>query len=182
MWLARRASQARILALEPCAATAARAAANVLRNALDLRVEVAVVAVAGATGPVCLIPGTNSRMTRTVSASTSTCDLAHALSFDDAVDLAGGHCDLVKIDVEGAEYEIFAHATDRALRSCGAIVGEYHRAPQREQEGLFQRLRAASFRLRAVADSSRVAGMKQGTFVAWRTDWWEGPAPESLPS
>jgi len=181
VWIALRASRARIIALEPCRETAARASENILRNALEARVRVVVLAVAGATGSVQLIRSTNSRLTRTAPASNTTTDLAQAISFDEAVHLSGGHCDLVKIDVEGAEYEIFASATDGALRSCGTILGEYHRAPAREQEALFHRLQAASFRVKVVADDTVVAGMTQGTFVAWREDWRQATLTESPP-
>jgi len=50
-------------------------------------------------------------------------------------------CDLLKLDCEGAEYEILSAAPERLLRSIGQVVGEYHvgltaNGPQQIQEML----------------------------------------------
>ena len=49
-----------------------------------------------------------------------------ALSLADALERAGGRCDLLKLDCEGAEYGILYHTPDAALRRIRRIVMEYH--------------------------------------------------------
>ena len=174
LWFASRASGAHVLALEPCAETAARAKANILRNGLQDRVRVVVAAVAGAHGPVRVIPGPNSRLTRVGPSTGAGGDLVQGLTFDEALDLAGGWVDVVKVDCEGAEYDIFASAGRAALKACGIIVGEFHPASSSVQGDLFERLRSAGFKVSVTPDSC-VAGLEQGTFVAWRDGRCEPP-------
>lgn len=169
LWFASRAPAAHVLALEPCADTAARATANIQHNGLQDRVVVMVGAVVGAHGPVRVIPGANSRLTRTGSPTGAGAELVQGWTFDEALHLAGGAVDVVKIDCEGAEYEIFAGASEAALKSCSMIVGEYHPASKSTQADLFERLRDAAFRVSVTPDSC-VAGLEQGTFVACRDD------------
>lgn len=49
-----------------------------------------------------------------------------ALSLADALERAGGRCDLMKMDCEGAEYGILYNAPDASLRQVRRIVMEYH--------------------------------------------------------
>ena len=51
-------------------------------------------------------------------------ELAPCVSLGELVGYAGGRLDLLKIDCEGAEYDILADA--EALADVGLIVGEYH--------------------------------------------------------
>jgi len=49
------------------------------------------------------------------------------LSLDEALDAEGiAHCDLLKLDCEGSEYEILQGCSPAALRRVRRIVGEYH--------------------------------------------------------
>ena len=45
------------------------------------------------------------------------------------VERAGGHVDLLKVDCEGAEYDIFDGATPEVYAACDLIVFERHRIP-----------------------------------------------------
>ena len=45
------------------------------------------------------------------------------------VERAGGHIDLLKVDCEGAEYDIFDGATPEVYAACDHIVFERHRIP-----------------------------------------------------
>lgn len=59
-------------------------------------------------------------------------------------------CDLLKLDVEGAEYEILFEAPARVLAATERIVGEYHRAgdaPRATPDNLARHLEAAGFRV-----------------------------------
>lgn len=51
-------------------------------------------------------------------------EVVDCVSLSDLVAAAGGHIALLKVDTEGAEYELFADAD--ALPSVGLIVGEHH--------------------------------------------------------
>lgn len=54
-----------------------------------------------------------------------------------------GHCDLLKLDCEGAEHEILMSATDEVLKHTGAIVMEYH--DEQKLSGILDRLKRAGF-------------------------------------
>ena len=52
-----------------------------------------------------------------------------AVTIDDAVQEAGGRVDLVKIDTEGAEYDMLAGTTARTWAGVRRVVMEYHDVP-----------------------------------------------------
>jgi FkbM family methyltransferase len=52
--------------------------------------------------------------------------LVPATTLEAVLDRLAGPCDLLKMDCEGAEYEILLTATDSALRRIRRIVMEYH--------------------------------------------------------
>jgi len=53
--------------------------------------------------------------------------LVPSLSLEEAFDITGlGHCNLIKIDCEGAEYEILFSTPDEILERIERIVMEYH--------------------------------------------------------
>jgi len=70
-----------------------------------------------------------------------------AVAIDDV--LADG-CDVLKVDCEGAEFDIFGHASDAALARVGRIVLEFHRSVG-EPERLLERLGAAGFQAAVLA-------------------------------
>jgi FkbM family methyltransferase len=52
------------------------------------------------------------------------------ISFDDLMAAEGiEHCDLLKLDCEGSEYEILQRCAPATLRRVRRIVGEYHEGP-----------------------------------------------------
>jgi FkbM family methyltransferase len=55
-------------------------------------------------------------------------------------DLLHPPIELLKIDCEGAEYEIFGRMTDAEIASIGAIRGEIHRIPGQDTASLLDRL------------------------------------------
>jgi FkbM family methyltransferase len=59
------------------------------------------------------------------------------------------HCDLLKMDCEGAEYDILLTAPDSVLRRIRAIVCEYHPMNQRGPAQLVDRLTECGFRVEA---------------------------------
>jgi FkbM family methyltransferase len=60
-------------------------------------------------------------------------------------------CDLLKIDCEGAEFEILAGASDEALRRARRVVVEFHRTVG-DPNVLLERLAAAGFSADVLAE------------------------------
>ena len=49
------------------------------------------------------------------------------MTLEDALKKAGfAHCDLLKVDCEGGEYDIFFHTPEETLRKIDRIAMEYH--------------------------------------------------------
>jgi len=64
----------------------------------------------------------------------------------DAVVASTGAVDLLKLDVEGAEFDVLEAASDETLRQIGAIVGELHLDSRADRlEPLTRRLRSLGF-------------------------------------
>jgi FkbM family methyltransferase len=59
------------------------------------------------------------------------------------------YCDLLKMDCEGAEYDILLTAPDSVLRRIRAIVCEYHSTSQHGPAQLLERLTESGFRVEA---------------------------------
>jgi hypothetical protein len=85
---------------------------------------------------------------------------APAVTLDSIIDELGA-IDILKIDVEGAEYEILGGC--RQLGSIGCIVGEVHSVPGASSEALFAGLDGFELLASNIHDG-------QGTFVAVRRD------------
>ena len=68
-----------------------------------------------------------------------------------------GHCDLLKLDVEGAEYDILRGASEETLARTRSIRGEYHDVPGEGPTVLVELLR--SFRVEVVAGGRAGSGL-----------------------
>ena len=81
------------------------------------------------------------------------------------------HCGLLKLDVEGAEYEILYAADQELLRAIGRICGEYHQHDQPSAtaniESLAQYLEASGFVVELCPDKRRPG---HGRFFARRNE------------
>jgi FkbM family methyltransferase len=62
-------------------------------------------------------------------------------------DTIGDGCDLLKLDCEGAEFELLLETPEDALRRVRRLVAEYH-APAGDPEALRERLRRLGFDVR----------------------------------
>jgi FkbM family methyltransferase len=111
-------------------------------NASLLRTNVAVIdqsrvrvfeqAVAGWTGRRILEANPSNWIVHTLAepGSTATGLPVTCVSLDDLMEQnAIKHCDLLKMDCEGSEYEILRSTRPETLRCIDKIVGEYHRPP-----------------------------------------------------
>lgn len=134
VWAAK-AGAAAVVAVEPLDANRGRLTANLRLN--DVNALVFAVGVAGAAGTVDLgwdpdypAGATIRSVPRDSTARIMVEPLAHHVA------LAGGHVDVAKIDVEGAEFEaLIQAAADGTLDAVDRIVGEFHPPTSIDQFG-----------------------------------------------
>lgn len=113
---------ARILAVEPDPETCARLRANVQ----GLSIEVLQAAVCGSDGPVPFFPSRESWGSSLSGDHGSSAPITvMGVTFDRLLEDHGlGQVDLLKVNVEGAEFEIFDTLTDHGR--LGYVLGEFH--------------------------------------------------------
>jgi FkbM family methyltransferase len=117
-----------IIAYEPSASTAALARRNMTG---DLRFDLNVAAVAGATGIVSLRENPGDSWSTSISTPGDGRDVVRAESLDSVV-RRHAPIDILKIDIEGSEYEAFESC--RVLHEVNLIVGEIHASEERSPE------------------------------------------------
>jgi FkbM family methyltransferase len=147
LWAAAR-SDAKILALEPNPATHRLLEANVMAHRLQDRVTVKPWALAGGPGVRRLRPASDS------AASALVIEVAVGDLQVEAIDLAGAitasgfpRLDLIKLDIEGAEYEVFRTALSSALQAPRYWIVECHTSDGEVIGSVEQALGAAGFEL-----------------------------------
>lgn len=87
----------------------------------------------GRSGQHTTTPSVGEGMGEAISVSSVTLDQIFA-------ELGLGHCDFLKIDCEGAEYEILFHASEQTLRRIRHVAMEYHDGVTRYSHGDLIRL------------------------------------------
>lgn len=131
LWAAAQYPGIRVVSLEPCPESFAILQQNISRNRLK-SVELLQSACGGHSGPAILVSrGPNSMHTlydRDLLLSTfRSLGPVRMLSLDDLFNQLGiGRCGLLKLDSEGAEYEILLNASDATLHRIRNIAMEYH--------------------------------------------------------
>lgn len=147
--LAEASKTARIHTYEASPSTASWLQKNVESNSLADRVTVHHSAVSSEPGMLEFADnaGGSSLNGLTAPEGSTTLVKVPAVTFDDAVAEAGGHVDLVKIDVEGAEYGIFSGTTTASWEGVQRVVMEYHDVPGHDLTELLEVLFAAGLRL-----------------------------------
>jgi FkbM family methyltransferase len=152
LYAARCAPQAKIFAVEPFPATFRRLAATVRDHSLESRVTCLNAAVAG-TNSARIMPDAPVPSQRRTLVPTSAPALVGS-----GTQVAGKtleaildeneiqQVDLLKVDIEGSEYEVFLSTSQHALACVHRIAMEYHGdcAPY-SKEQLFNHLRSAGF-------------------------------------
>jgi FkbM family methyltransferase len=130
--LAERYPAAKMTCYEPSPTSAAFLRANITANHLDQRVQVLQSAVASEPGSVRLYSeGDASCEATTISpavgsdAATQTVTVCPAVAFETAVSTAGKP-DLVKLDCEGAEYDIVLNSKRPCWEQVSSVLLEYH--------------------------------------------------------
>jgi FkbM family methyltransferase len=127
LWFASRAAVAQVVAVEPSAAVLQSLRENVRANRLAARVTIFPVALGPSRGTGYL-QATGMSTTATVRADPGGGSSAvPILSLGDLIEEAKiGEVDVLKLDCEGAEFEILRSTEPSVLRSVRAIVGEFH--------------------------------------------------------
>ena len=151
LWTAAR-SRCKILALEPNPATRQLLESNVKNQKLQDRVIVRGWALAGGPGLRRLRPAPDS------AASALVFEVAVGDLQVEAIDLAGAisasefpRLDLVKLDIEGAEYEVFHSAPVEILQAPRHWVVECHAAAGVSSEAIETALTSAGFEVATIA-------------------------------
>jgi len=135
VWASRRAPKARLIAIEPNPAVYPYLLENVKQNHLEGRVETIEAALGAVPGvPVEVGKGPTMRL------------MTLEQVFDET---RTDHCDLLKIDCEGGEYDILLTAPDRLLERVGTIICEYHFPTGHEPQQLVDRLVKSGFHVEA---------------------------------
>jgi FkbM family methyltransferase len=142
----------RVLAYEPSADSFACLERNIRENHLESTIVAHRLAVASADRTTVRFPRRSSAMnTLLVDACIAESDEVSTTTLDAIVDPVE-QVDLVKLDCEGAEYEILFGASAAAFRKIVTLKLEYHRG---RREELVARLRGHGFEpVRQVADNA----------------------------
>jgi FkbM family methyltransferase len=132
-----------VVALEAHPANFSLLAANVADNKAE-HVEARQCALWSTKGSVELVEGQQSGGGSVLGGAGRSIEV-QAESLDSIV-AGAGPVDLLKIDIEGAEFEVLEHASDETLGRISAIVAELHLDGQRERlDPTVDRLRASGF-------------------------------------
>lgn len=149
LYAARCAPQARIFAVEPFPSTFDRLASTVRDHNLGDRVTCLNYAVAASAGTLAMLDAgvPSQRRALIAKSSTRTGTPVAGKTLEALLDESNLHrVDLMKMDVEGSEYEILLSTSPKSLSRIRRIAMEYHGdcEPYSKQE-LFSHLRRAGF-------------------------------------
>lgn len=152
LYAARRAPQANIFSVEPFPSTFRRLLATVGDHHLDDRVTCLNVAAAGSSAtrlmPEAAVPSQRRALSPVdFSANASTVPQVIGNTLEALFDENHlQHVNLLKVDIEGSEYEVFLSTSPNVLKRIDRIALEYHgdSTPYNKQQ-LFDHLRSAGF-------------------------------------
>ena len=117
--------RARILAVEAVPENASYLRVNVEQNGFSSRVRVFAGAVAATSGTLTMYLRDRTAQHSAVQKSEHSITVP-ALTLDELVARAGGSCDLLKLDIEGSEFEVLEAASAETLSRIKTIIMEYH--------------------------------------------------------
>ncbi len=150
--LARAVPGAQVTAVEPSADRVAYLLRNVASNGLQGRIAAVQTAVSGHRGRRLLTP---FGVLEAASDPAATGEWVDVIAFEELLASSHGPIDLVKMDCEGSEYEIFASAPPAALGRIERLLLEYHPATHDDIRNLFARLAHAGLTERWREDYQR---------------------------
>jgi FkbM family methyltransferase len=155
VWTARRLPQCRILALEPFPETFARLQHNIRANDFGSRIETLQLALSAHSGERAMPTGPQSQRRSLVAEDEPNVD-GQVVSVPSMTlaELMERHrltqIDLLKMDIEGSEWEVLMSTPSSVLRGIRRIQFEYHEVHARfgyTKADLFAHLRDAGFQL-----------------------------------
>ena len=128
--LARKAPGIRVNTYEASPVTAEWTRRNVTANRLDERVTVTHCALSDHDGTLEFADnGRGSGLNGITAPEDSVITAVPCITFDEAVRRAGGRVDLVKMDTEGAEFDIVLGSSPESWDTVQSLVLEYHDVP-----------------------------------------------------
>ena len=155
VWAGRQLPQARILALEPFPETFARLQYNLRLNQLQRRVDAVQFALCAESGERAMPAASESQRRTLVPADRKCADdrvvSVPSISLPELMDRYElNQIDLLKMDIEGSEWEVLLSTPASVFRSIRRIQFEYHEVHARfgyTKAALFEHLRDAGYRL-----------------------------------
>lgn len=127
LWFASRSPKARIIAVEPGPSALSRLRVNIARNGLGERITIKPVALGKAAGRGRLVGSGASVGLRVEEESERTRGQVPVITLAELVEESGfERVDLLKLDCEGAEYNILSACGGSGLSRVQHVVGEYH--------------------------------------------------------
>lgn len=149
LWAARQSSDSRFVAVEPNPDVFPFLLENIRLNHLTERVTTVHAALGSSPGVAAVADDRlYSTQLRFVPAPTEVGSSVRLLSLEGLfAETNVGHCDLLKIDCEGCEYDILLETPDSVLERVSTIVCEYHPIEQHEPAQLVARLIGAGYQV-----------------------------------
>ena len=127
LYAARQAPNARILAIEPFPATFERLSQAMREHGLSDRVECLNCALCGSEEPRVMKPTSQpSQMQRVSTGDVQGGIPVAAQTLSRIIDRIEGEIDLLKVDIEGSEYEVLFNTDTKHLKRVRRMVLEYH--------------------------------------------------------
>jgi FkbM family methyltransferase len=147
---AKRAPQARIIAVEPNPAVYSFLVTNVQLNGLANRIATVPTALGAVAGHGDVVDLTYSTLATVVPRPAATTSSVPIETLEQLMDrLRVAHCDFLKIDCEGGEYDILLSCSDALLKRVTTLICEFHPMPGHSLEELLDRLAVSGFKTTA---------------------------------
>lgn len=164
LWIAEKAPQATIIAVEPFSPAVSLLDYNISINGLDDRVSVLAAALGPSSGFAEMhTPGPTVLARATPVTTGKSVEAVPVVTLDELLDRHGlSELDLLKLDCEGSEYDVLLSSDPRVLGRIKAIVGEYHKVEGRSPLDLGNHLAQCDFRSVFCGEAAR------GVFCAVR--------------
>jgi len=167
VWAARQLPESRILALEPFPETFARLQHNLQINQLGSRVESVQLALAAQSGERLMPVAAESQRRSLIAADLETDGervvKVPSITIAELMDRYKlKQIDLLKMDIEGSEWEVLHSTPVSVLRSIRRIQFEYHEVHARlgyAKDTLFEYLRSAGYRLTHCEEDAHGTGI-----------------------
>jgi FkbM family methyltransferase len=172
-WFSEVCPKAQIFAFEPSIHATSCFLKNVSRNGITDRVTVATLAAGSPGKSLFLIAGESSELSYTAEDVRDGGEAVWSVDLKTMLAIVGVPVDVMKLDCEGAEYELILEADNDTLSQVANIVGEYHPVDVETRSRFFSRLEEVGFvvtyeRRVTHKHQSPLADSEEGRFYAIR--------------